>query len=123
MNEYSANEHVPEAERNSRTIKERARAVYHSLPFKSITRTMMKHLVMDCAWKLNCFPFKNGISEYYSPREIVQAKKIDYRKHLKIPMFLYVQAHEEPAMELCVNPSVNSVDIHSTNQHEPTWTN
>jgi hypothetical protein len=32
----SAQEHVPEAERNNRVIKERMRAVFHSLPFKAI---------------------------------------------------------------------------------------
>lgn len=33
MNYANAFDHVPEAERNNRTIKDRFRAAYHRLPF------------------------------------------------------------------------------------------
>jgi hypothetical protein len=33
MNYATAGEHVPEAERNNRTIQERIRATYHNLPY------------------------------------------------------------------------------------------
>ena len=36
MNYTSANEHVPRAERNNRTIKERVRATYHMLPYDQL---------------------------------------------------------------------------------------
>ena len=41
---YSANpqEHVPEAERNNRVIKERFRAAFHRLPFKKMPKIMVK---------------------------------------------------------------------------------
>ena len=45
-NYCSAQEHVPEAERNNRVIKERVRAVFHSLPFKAIPSLMIKFLAM-----------------------------------------------------------------------------
>ena len=67
MNFSNPQEHVPEAERNNRVIKERVRATYHRLPYKQLTKTMTITLVMDSAKKLNFFPSKNGISEYYSP--------------------------------------------------------
>ena len=96
LNLANAQEHVPEAERNNRTIKERVRAVFHSLPFRAIPKIMIKHLVMDSARKLNFFPANGGISKYYSPREILHQRKLDYQKHCDIPIFAYVQAHDEP---------------------------
>jgi hypothetical protein len=35
-------EHVPEAERNNRVIKERFRAVFHCMPFKMIPKIIVK---------------------------------------------------------------------------------
>jgi hypothetical protein len=67
----SSQEHVPEAKRNNRVIKERMRAVFHSLPFKAIPKIMIKFLAMECKKKLNYFPPKGGVSKYYSPREIL----------------------------------------------------
>jgi hypothetical protein len=92
----SAQEHVPEAERNNRVIKERMRAVFHSLPFKAIPKIMIKFLAMECTKKLNYFPPKGGVSKYYSPREILHQQKLDFNKHCTIAQFSYVQAHEEP---------------------------
>ena len=68
MNFANAQEHVPEAERNNRVIKERVRATYHRLPYRHLTRTLVKILVTESAKKLNFFPAKNGVSQYYSPR-------------------------------------------------------
>jgi hypothetical protein len=45
MNFTNALDHVPEAERNNRTIKERVRAAYHRLPYKALPRTLIRYLV------------------------------------------------------------------------------
>ena len=58
MNYTNASDHVPEAERNNRTIKERIRAAYHRLPYKAIPRVMIRHLAMVCTTKLNFFSRK-----------------------------------------------------------------
>ncbi len=99
--EVSANyanpqEHVPEAERNNRVIKERFRAAFHRLPFLKIPKIMIKILTMECAKKLNFFPPKGGISPYYSPRMIMHQQNLNYDKHCSIPFGSYVQAHHEP---------------------------
>jgi hypothetical protein len=36
MNYTATDEHIPEAERNNRTIAERIRATYHNLPYKAM---------------------------------------------------------------------------------------
>jgi hypothetical protein len=96
MNYANPNEHVPEAERNNRVIKERIRATYHRLPFTHLPRLMVKMLVSESAKKLNFFPAKHGISKYYSPRMILHQKNLDYEKHLKYAFGTYVQAHDDP---------------------------
>merc|ERR1739836_180671 len=42
----SVQEHQPEAERNSRTIKERCRSAFHQLLYKGIPKEMIKYLVL-----------------------------------------------------------------------------
>jgi hypothetical protein len=81
VNYATANEHVPRAERNNRTIQERVRTAYHRLPYDDLPRTMVKYLVMESAKKLNYFPNKNGVSKYYSPRMILHQENIDYERH------------------------------------------
>ena len=60
VNLASAQEHVPEAERNNRTIQERIRSIYHTLPFDALPSTLLKYLVMFATEKLNYFTPKGG---------------------------------------------------------------
>ena len=96
FNYSNPQEHVPEAERNNRVIKERIRATYHRLPFKQLTKTMIQELVSQSAAKLNYFPAKHGVSKYYSPRMILHQVNLDYDKHCRYAFGTYVQAHDEP---------------------------
>jgi hypothetical protein len=95
MNFTNAQDHVLEAERNNRTIKERIGAAYHRLPYKAIPRIMINYLAMIQANKLNRFPVKGGVSKYYSPRMILNQTHLDYTKHCVVPFGAYVQANHE----------------------------
>ena len=95
MNYASAHEHVPEAERNNRVIKERIRATFHRLPYKALPKLMVEVLAMECTKKLNYFPPKNGLSPYFSPHSIVNGTPMDYMKHCGIPFGTYCQAQDE----------------------------
>ena len=92
MNFTNAQDHVPEAERNNRTLKERIRAAFHRLPYKAIPKIMIRYLAMEQANKLNLFPVKGGVSSYYSPRMIMNQSSLDYDKHCSVPFGAYVQA-------------------------------
>jgi hypothetical protein len=83
MNFTNALDHVPEAERNNRTIKERVWVAYHQLPYKALPSTLIWYLVTMQASQLNLFPAKGGISPYYSPRTILGLPVLDYEKHLE----------------------------------------
>jgi hypothetical protein len=56
---------------------------------------MLQGLVMDIAKKLNCFPPKGGISDFYSPRMTMHKEVLDYEKNCVVPFGTYVQAHDE----------------------------
>jgi hypothetical protein len=92
MNFTNALDHVPEAERNNRTIKEQVWAAYHQLPYKALPRQMIRYLVTTQASQLNLFPTKGGISPYYSPRTILGLPALDYEKHCAVPFGANVQA-------------------------------
>jgi hypothetical protein len=95
MNYANPEEHVPKAERNNWTIKEHICATYHCIPFKRLPRLMIKVLVADSAQKLNFFPAKDGILEYYCPCMILHERNIDYDKHCLYSFGTYIQAHHE----------------------------
>jgi hypothetical protein len=80
MNFTSALDHVPEAERNNRTIKERVWAAYHRLLYIALLRQLIQYLVQTQASQLNLFPTKGVISPYYSPGTILGLPTLDYAK-------------------------------------------
>ena len=51
MNYANPQEHVPEAERNNRVIKERFRSAFHRLPFTKLPKILVKVLTMESAKK------------------------------------------------------------------------
>ena len=95
LNITGRQEHVPEIERYIRTLKERIRSVYNTLPFKSMPPMMLAELVSYCNFWLNSFPKEDGISKILSPRTIITGKQINYLKHCKLEFGEYVQTHEE----------------------------
>ncbi|MGL4350647.1 MAG: hypothetical protein ACRCT2_08825, partial [Plesiomonas shigelloides] len=94
MNYTTTGDHVPEAERNNRTLKERIRAAFHNLPFRSLPRIVLKHLILGCCHQLNIFPAKTGISAYFSPYALVLGRNLPYKQY-SIPFGSYVQASHE----------------------------
>ena len=54
LNTVARGEHVPEVERQIRTIKERVRCVYATLPFTKIPSRMLVELIYFCVFWLNC---------------------------------------------------------------------
>jgi hypothetical protein len=96
MSYATASEHVPEAERNNRTIQERIRSAYHNLPYAMIPKIMLRYLAMISTERLNYFPTKGGVSPYFSPHVILTGRSLDFTKHCKFPFGAYVQANNEP---------------------------
>ena len=95
VNITSADEHVPDIERRIRVVKERTRAVRHSLPYQRIPVLLMIHMVLNCVKLLNYFPPKGGVSAIIRPKTIMYGEQLDYRKHLTLQIGQYCKVHEE----------------------------
>jgi hypothetical protein len=70
-NTTAAKEHISEAERTIRTIKELTRGLLATLPFSNIPRRMKIEFVYFMVLWMNAFLVKSGISTTYSPRELL----------------------------------------------------
>ncbi len=94
LNLTSANEHEPNVERRIRVVKERTRAVQHSIPFTQIPAKMLTHMIFFVVKLLNYFPAKGGVSTQYSPKTIMSGQTLNY-KQCSLPFGTYCQVHEE----------------------------
>ena len=96
MDYCAAKEHVPEAERNNQTIKDRSRVAYYRLPYRNIPKIMIQTMVLESTRKINLFPAKGGVSAYYSPSMIMNHEVLNYKRHFEVPFGSYVQGHIQP---------------------------
>ena len=95
LNTASNDEHVPEIERQIRTVKERTRAIYCTLPFNKMPRCLIIEMVYAANYWLNMFPRKGGVSKTLSPRTLLTGQTWSYTTHCKLEFGDYVQTHEE----------------------------
>jgi Zinc knuckle len=95
LNTAAPDEHVGDIERYNRTIKERVRAMYNSLPFERIPHRMVIEMAKSSVFWLNAFPNVQGVSQVLSPRTIITGQTVDFNHHCKHQFGEYVQTHEE----------------------------
>jgi hypothetical protein len=107
LNTTAASECVPDIERHIRLIKERARAIRSTMPFKIIPGRMIIEMMAHVVLWLNS----------YSPRTIMTGTALDFTKHCQIPCGAYTEVHEDkdktntmdgrthPA--ICLGPTAN----------------
>ena len=89
----SADEHVPKIERTIRTIKERARTVCHTLPYDSFPKLLTISLMRNVAKWMNLFPNPNGISDKYSPANIIDGSPNPDFNRKRIPFGAYAMVY------------------------------
>ena len=95
LNVCSNDEHFGVVERVIRTIKERVRGIYVTLPSNKLPGRMIVELVYFCIFWLNAIHPSATIVPNISPRTIMTGKKINYNVHCKHEFGEYVQTHEE----------------------------
>ena len=95
LNETSRDEHVGDIERYIRTVKERMRATYNTLPFQKIPVRLVIEMAKTAVFWLNAFPAAGGTSRELSPRTIVTGQQVDYKRHCRFQFGEYAQTHEE----------------------------
>jgi len=93
MNVTAKNEHVPEVERQHRVIKERARAIVQTLPYKGLPRKVRIGLIYYVVYWLNNVP---KIGQDFSPKDLIFGEqRLDYNNICKLPFGSYVQVHDD----------------------------
>ena len=95
LNDTSRDEHVGDVERYIRTVKERMRAIYNTLPFQKVPARLIVEMGKASVFWLNSVPQKNGLGSELSPRTIVTGQKLDFKRHCRFQFGQYVQTHEE----------------------------
>jgi hypothetical protein len=95
-NTTAAREHVTEVERRIRLMKERSRGIKNTIPFTYIPKLMLIEMVNFVVMWLNAFASKSGISEEYSPRELILRRKLDFKKHCRVPFGTYCEVDDDP---------------------------
>jgi hypothetical protein len=95
LNETANDEHVGEIERFIRTVKERMRAIYNTLPFNHMPPRIIIEMAKHSIFWLNSFPHPNGVSAELSPRTIITGQAVDFNRHCKYEFGEYVQTHEQ----------------------------
>jgi hypothetical protein len=81
INTTAAREHVGEIEHFIRTIKECSRALVSDLPYTTLPRQVVIHIIYFAVLWLNSLPAAARVSDKYSPREIVLGRELDFEKH------------------------------------------
>ena len=83
-------QHEPVSERKIRLVKERTRAVLHSLPY-ALPSKLLRYLVLFVVFCLNIIPVRtNGM--YVSPKELLTGRKVNYKRDLRFRFGEYIQA-------------------------------
>ena len=92
VNITAARERVAVIERGIRLLKEQSRCVVESLPFQYLPNQIVIHMVYFVCMMVNAVPTTEGISQVFSPREIVTQRRFDFKKDCKALFGLYVEA-------------------------------
>jgi hypothetical protein len=116
LNTTVASEHVQAIERQIHVVKERARAIWSTLPFNRVSNRIIVELINFVVLWLNAPP-SSGISQTYSPRTIMTGITLDYKKHCRLLFGAYVETHgdnkpsntlkERTRAAICLGPTAN----------------
>jgi hypothetical protein len=104
LNTTAAQEHVGEIKGKIQVVKERARSMISILPYKLLPKLVISKLMHFCVMWMNSFQVKLGISEKWSPREIVSRHKLDAKMHCKVPFGAYCEVHVDPDIANTMEP-------------------
>ena len=108
VNTTAAREHVAEIERGICLLKERSWCVVKSLPFQYLPKQIVIHMVYFVCTMVDAVPAVEGISQVFSPREIVTQRKFDFKKDCKALFSSYVEV------------STDAIVVDKTSKDQPT---
>ena len=94
VNAVSKEDHVPKIERWHRMIKKRVHYYYAMLPFNSLPRMMVKHLMKTVLFYVNKFASMLGVSQIMPTLNIVEGAALDFNFHFRVIFEEFLQSFE-----------------------------
>jgi hypothetical protein len=67
----------------------------NTLPYSQLPKLIIIELMHFCVMWMNAFPVKSGISEKWSPRELISRHELYAKLHCKTPFRTYCEVHTE----------------------------
>ncbi len=104
INTTAARKHISEIKCFICTIKECSRALMSDLPYTTLPRQVIIRLVYFAVLWLNSLPAAAGVSDKYSPWEIILGHELNFKKHCKTTFSSYVEAHNDPTITNTMRP-------------------
>lgn len=83
LNVCSKSKYITEMERMIRTIKERTRGIYNTLPFEKMPGWMIVEMVYAAVFWLNTFHLAQDLLLHLNPRTIITGLALDFSRHCK----------------------------------------
>ena len=117
LNTVSRDEHIPEAERNVKTVKDRFQRVLNTIPFCKVPDCMIIEIVLGQVLWLNLFPNKYGVSNTMIPYQIMSYLKIDKHCNCLIVCGRYAQTHEKHGKNM-TDRTVGSIALRPTGNRQ-----
>jgi hypothetical protein len=118
LNVTGREEHISKIERFVRTVKERCRAVYSTLPFSRFSPRMIIEMVNAAAFRLNAFLYLRGVSSVLST--IISGQTISYRRHCSYSFGEYVQTNEEHGNSMSPR-TVGAIALRHSGNSQESW--
>lgn len=78
-------EHVGKIECKIRQVKNRARSMRASLPYKALPNCMIKAMLSNVVMWMKALVSPQGDSREHSPRELILCRQMDITLHAKYP--------------------------------------
>jgi hypothetical protein len=92
INTTVARKQVGEIKRYIQTIEERSHTLVSDLPYTKLPHQVFIHLVYFAVLWLNSLPVAAGVSDRYTPREIVLGRELGFEKTLQGHLWILHQS-------------------------------
>jgi hypothetical protein len=113
-------EHVGDIERYVRTMNERMRATYNTLPVTHMPPHLVIEMAKQAVFWLHSFPRVDGVSDHMSPREIMTGQRLNYARHCRFEYGKYVQSHEQHDSSMTLR-TIGALAFWPTGNAQGTW--
>ena len=97
INTTSKNKHVGEIKRKIQHAKNQCRCITTDMKFNILPNSIIRALVIHAAMFMNSYQDKQGISQEFSPRELVLRWQLCTKKHIRAQFGSFCVTYDVPS--------------------------